>query len=66
MDVLTQSQILFLACGALGLGIWMLIRGGDTTVNTSVYVAEKFGIPPLLVGFTIVAALFRLSRIEIG
>lgn len=54
MDVLTQSQILFLACGALGLGIWMLIRGGDTTVNTSVYVAEKFGIPPLLVGFTIV------------
>ena len=54
MDTLTQGQILFLACGALGLGIWMLIRGGDSTVNASVYVARKFGIPPLLVGFTIV------------
>ncbi len=54
MNELTQGQILFLACGALGLGILMLIRGGNTTVNTSVYVANKFGIPPLLVGFTIV------------
>ena len=54
MDVLTQGQIFFLAIGSLGLGIWMLIRGGDTTVNASVYVAQKLGIPPLLVGFTVV------------
>ena len=54
MEELTQGQLLFLACGALGLGIWMLIRGGDTTVNTSVYIANRFGISPLLVGFTIV------------
>ncbi|MGB1077802.1 MAG: calcium/sodium antiporter, partial [Bdellovibrionales bacterium] len=54
MDELSQGQIFFLAIGALGFGIWMLIRGGDSTVNASVYVAKKLGIPPLLVGFTIV------------
>jgi cation:H+ antiporter len=54
MDILTEGQILFLAFGSLGLGIWMLIRGGDTTVNASVYVAKKFGIPPLLVGCTMI------------
>ncbi len=54
MDELNQGQILFLACGALGLGIWMLVRGGDATVNTSVYLANKFGLPAFFVGFTIV------------
>ncbi len=54
MEALTQGEIFFLSLGSLGLGIWMLIKGGDSTVNASVHIAQKFGISPLLVGFTII------------
>lgn len=48
-------EAFILALGALGLGILMLIRGGNWTIDASVYIARHFGISPLLVGFTIVA-----------
>lgn len=48
-----QSPVL--AVGAMILGIGLLIKGGDWTVDSSVYVARRFEISPLLVGFTIVA-----------
>lgn len=54
MENFTNGQILFLAIGALGLGIYMLIKGGDMTIRSAVYVARELGVPPLLVGFTIV------------
>lgn len=37
------------------LGIILLVKGGDWTVDSAVYVAHKFGISPLVVGFTIIA-----------
>ncbi len=36
-------------------GILMLIRGGNWTIDSSVYVAHNLGISPLVVGFTIIA-----------
>ncbi len=44
-----------LALGALFLGIIMLIKGGAWTVDSGVYVARRFGISPMVVGFTIIA-----------
>lgn len=44
-----------LATGCLGLGMIMLIRGGDWAIDGAVFVARHFGISPLIVGFTIIA-----------
>lgn len=44
-----------LAIGSLGLGMVLLIRGGDWSIDGAVYVARHMGISPLVVGFTIVA-----------
>lgn len=46
---------LVLAFGALGFGIWLLVKGGDWTVDSAVVVAERFGISPLVIGFTVLA-----------
>lgn len=51
----TTIDGLFLAVGAMLAGILLLIKGGDWTVNSSVYIAERHGVSPLIVGFTIVA-----------
>ncbi len=44
-----------LSMGALFLGIVMLIKGGNWAVDSAVYVAERYGISPMVVGFTIIA-----------
>ncbi len=43
------------AAAAMLAGIVMLIRGGNWTIDSAVYVARHLGISPLIVGFTIVA-----------
>lgn len=37
------------------IGIVLLVKGGAWTVDGAVFIARKFGISPLVVGFTIVA-----------
>jgi len=49
------EQIFILALGALGLGMVLLYKGGDWTIDGACYIAKKFGISPLVIGFTIVA-----------
>lgn len=44
-----------LALGALFLGIVMLIKGGNWAIDSAVYIADKYGISPMVVGFTIIA-----------
>lgn len=55
MDFLTQTDVLVLAFGALILGMVILVKGGDWTIDGAVEIARYYGMPPLLVGFTIVA-----------
>jgi cation:H+ antiporter len=57
MSVMEFSNIdaFILAIGAMGLGILLLIQGGNWTIDSAVYIARKRGISPLVVGFTIVA-----------
>lgn len=52
---LTTIEAFILAMGSLGLGMLLLIRGGEWTIDAAVYVARHAGISPLIVGFTIVA-----------
>ncbi len=52
---LAGPEALILALGALGLGMVLLIRGGDWTIDAAVYIARHLGVSPLVVGFTIIA-----------
>lgn len=51
----SDTEILILAIGALGLGMYLLFKGGNWTIDGAVFLANKFGISPLVIGFTIVA-----------
>lgn len=51
----TNEELLILSIGALGFGMYLLFKGGDWTIDSAVYLAKKFGISPLVIGFTIVA-----------
>lgn len=51
----TTSEAFVFAIAAMLAGILMLIRGGNWTIDSAVYVARHLGISPLVVGFTIVA-----------
>lgn len=51
----SQIDIIILAIATLILGMIILVKGGDWTIDGAVEIARKHGMPPLLVGFTIVA-----------
>ncbi len=55
MDFLSQTDVIILALGTLILGMAILVKGGDLTIDGAVETARHYGMPPLLVGFTIVA-----------
>ena len=55
MLAFTYYDTVILSLGALFLGIIMLIRGGGWAIDSGVFVANRFGIPPMVVGFTIIA-----------
>lgn len=63
---LSNPEVFILALGAMGLGIVMLIRGGDWTIDSAVYIARKIGVSPLIVGFTIVAFGTSLPELVIS
>lgn len=52
---LTTIELFILATGALGLGIIMLLRGGNWTIDAAVFIAQKAHLSPMVIGFTIVA-----------
>lgn len=52
---LSQTNLLILSLGAIGFGIILLIKGGDWTIDAAVTIAQKFNIPKMIIGFTIVA-----------
>ncbi len=55
MVELLQYEAIVLALGALFFGIILLVKGGNWTIDSAVYVATHHGISPMVVGFTIVA-----------
>lgn len=55
MTELPLYDVTLLSLGALFLGIILLIKGGNWAVDAAVHVAMRYGISPMVVGFTIVA-----------
>lgn len=55
MQELATFDLFVFAVASLLLGMFMLIRGGNWTVDSAVFVARHLGISPVVVGFTIIA-----------
>jgi cation:H+ antiporter len=55
MDGLTAYQLTIIALGAIGFGVWLLVKGGDLTIDSAVRIAEKSGLSKLFIAATIVA-----------
>lgn len=55
MFEITTYQLFILASGAILFGLYLLIKGGDLTIDAAVYVAEKTGLSPLFIGATIIS-----------
>lgn len=53
--IYTETELLILSIGALGLGMYLLFKGGDWTIEAAVFIAQRLGVSPLVIGFTIVA-----------
>jgi cation:H+ antiporter len=52
---LETYQLAFVALGAIAFGVWLLVKGGDWTVDNAVIVAERSGVSKLFIAATIVA-----------
>ena len=55
MIELTTYELFVLAAGAMAFGLYLLIKGGDWTVDAAVFIAERTGLSPLFIGATIVS-----------
>ena len=55
MFELTTYQLFVLSAGAMAFGLYLLIKGGDWTVDAAVFVAERTGLSPLFIGATILS-----------
>ena len=66
MIELEFGQALFFAIGGLLLGIIMLVKGGDWTVEAAVFLAEKVGLSHLVIGFTVIALGTSLPELIVG
>lgn len=56
MDITpTGYELTLLASASLILGLIMLIKSGDLTVETASYIAKRAGLSPLFIGATIIA-----------
>lgn len=55
MDGLTAYQLALISLGAIGFGIWLLVKGGDLTIDSAVRIAESSGLSKLFIAATIVA-----------
>lgn len=62
----TLLMIPFMPFVFLVVGLIILIYGGNWTVNSAIFIAKKKGIPPLLVGFTVVALGTSLPELIIS
>ena len=55
MHELTSYQLAIIALGAISFGVYLLIVGGDWTIDNAVAVAERSGLSKMFIAATIVA-----------
>ena len=55
MFEVSTYELFVLSAGAMAFGLFLLIKGGDWTVDAAVFVAERTGLSPLFIGATIIS-----------
>ena len=55
MHELATYQLAVIALGAIAFGVYLLVKGGDWTIDNAVLVAERSGLSKLFIAATIVA-----------
>lgn len=55
MFELTTYELFVLSAGAMAFGLYLLIKGGDWTIDAAVFMAERTGLSPLFIGATIIS-----------
>ncbi|WP_439156501.1 calcium/sodium antiporter [Yoonia sp.] len=55
MFELSSYQLFVLASGSILFGLFLLIKGGDWTIDAAVFVARRTGLSPLFIGATIIS-----------
>ena len=55
MHELESYQLAAIALGAIAFGVYLLVKGGDWTIDNAVIIAEKSGLSKLFIAATIVA-----------
>ena len=55
MHELQTYQLVVIALGAIAFGVYLLVKGGDWTIDNAVVVAEKSGLSKMFIAATIVA-----------
>lgn len=50
-----NNDLFVLAAGAIMFGLFLLIKGGDWTIEAAVFIAERTGLSPLFIGATIIS-----------
>ena len=55
MHALDSYQLAIIALGAIAFGVYLLVKGGDWTVDSAVAIAEKSGLSKMFIAATIVA-----------
>ncbi|MEM7544648.1 MAG: calcium/sodium antiporter [Pseudomonadota bacterium] len=52
---LTPYELSVLAFGSIAFGLFLLIKGGDWTIESAIYIAERAGLSPLFIGATVIS-----------
>lgn len=55
MNELSTYQLTIISLGAIGFGVWLLVKGGDLTIDSAIRIAENSGLSKLFIAATIVA-----------
>lgn len=53
--ILSPSEVFVMALGAMGMGMILLVKGGNWTVDAAIYLAKHVGVSRLLIGLTVIA-----------
>ena len=47
MDGLSAYQLAIISLGAIGFGVWFLVKGGDLTIDSAIRIAEDASLSKL-------------------
>jgi cation:H+ antiporter len=55
METLSAYELSLISLGAIGFGVWLLVKGGDLTIDSAVRIAEMSGLSKIFIALTIIA-----------